>query len=136
MTDAGFQEVTEVRYKLPIGGWSKDKKLKEIGMYNRLCWEQGIEGWCLYLLTRYLHWEYAEVMIYVAQMRKMLRDKTVHAYHDWYVDVSSSYPGYFANNTLALWYMLESHFERPKNDMTTIDEKVQFQRHEFTNSSR
>ena len=85
IAEAGFEDITEHRYKLPIGGWSKDKKLKEIGMYNRLHWEQGIEGWCLYLLTRYLRWEYEEVMVYIAQMRKMLRDKTVHAYHDWYV---------------------------------------------------
>lgn len=82
LIDGGFVDVTEHRYKLPIGGWSKDKKLKELGMYNRLYWEQGIEGWCLFLLTRYLGWRYEEVMVYVAQMRKMLKDKTVHAYHD------------------------------------------------------
>lgn len=82
LIDAGFTDIVEHRYKLPIGGWSKDKRLKEIGMYNRLYWEQGIEGWCIFLLTKYLGWRYEEVMVYVAQMRKMLRDKTVHAYHD------------------------------------------------------
>ena len=56
-----------------------------MGLYNRLHWEQGIEGWCLFLLTRFLGWQHEEVTVYVAQMRKMLRDKTVHAYHDVYV---------------------------------------------------
>lgn len=74
--------MVEHRYKLPISGWSKDRRLKELGMYNRLYWEQGVEGWCLFLLTRYLGWQYEEVMVYVAQMKKMLRDKSVHAYHD------------------------------------------------------
>lgn len=90
--DAGFEGVVEHRYKWPIGGWSKDKRLKEMGLYNRLHWEQGIEGWCLFLLTRFLGWQHEEVTVYVAQMRKMLRDKTVHAYHDVYVALQDSIP--------------------------------------------
>jgi len=78
----GFEDVTEHRYKLPIGGWARDKRLKEIGQYNRLHWEQGIEGWCMYLLTEYLGWSTEEVMVYLAKMRTMLRDKSVHAYQD------------------------------------------------------
>jgi len=80
--DAGFTDVVERRYKWPIGGWSKDKRLKEIGLYNRLHWEQGIEGWCIFLLTNYLHWTKEEVMVYLAKMREMLRDKRVHAYQE------------------------------------------------------
>jgi len=81
--DAGFEEVTEKRYEIPIGGWSSDEKLKEIGQYNRLYWDTGLEGWCTFLLTRYLDWRIEAVTVYVAAMRKMLRDKRVHAYHDW-----------------------------------------------------
>lgn len=80
--EAGFEDVTEHRYKIPIGGWSSDARLKEIGRYNRLYWEHGLEGWCTYLLTRYLHWELEEVTVYIAHMRRMLRDKKVHAYHE------------------------------------------------------
>lgn len=82
LIDAGFEDVHEFRFKLPMAGWSSDRRMKEIGLYNQLHWEQGIEGWCLYLFTRYLGWQYEEVMVYVAQMRKMLRDKKVHAYHE------------------------------------------------------
>lgn len=35
LLDAGFVDVTEQRFKWPIGGWSKNEKLKEIGLYNR-----------------------------------------------------------------------------------------------------
>lgn len=54
MEDAGFEGVVEHRFKLPIGGWSSDPKLKDIGRWNQLHWEEGIEGWCMALLTRIL----------------------------------------------------------------------------------
>lgn len=83
LIDAGFEQVVEHRFKVPMGGWSRDRKLKELGMYNRLYWEQGLEGWCLYLFTHYLGWKYEEIQVFIAEMRKTLRDKTVHAYHEW-----------------------------------------------------
>lgn len=82
LIDAGFEDVVEHRFKWPIGGWSKDPRLKDIGLYNRLNWVQGVEGWCMYLLTKYLGWQHEEVMVYVAQMRQALRDRSIHAYHD------------------------------------------------------
>jgi hypothetical protein len=62
--------------------WPKDPRLKEIGMYNRLQWEEGIEGWCVFLLTNHLHWMKEEVDVYLAHMRKALGDRSVHAYHE------------------------------------------------------
>lgn len=54
MTEAGFEEIKEVRFKWPMGGWPKDKKMKEIGRYNAASWDQGMEGWVLYLFTEHL----------------------------------------------------------------------------------
>ncbi|KAF2195905.1 S-adenosyl-L-methionine-dependent methyltransferase [Zopfia rhizophila CBS 207.26] len=79
---AGFVNVVEHRWKLPIGGWSKNDKLKHIGLFNRLHWEQGIEGWCLYLLTNYRNWSIEEVQVYLAKMRQALKDKKIHAYQE------------------------------------------------------
>jgi hypothetical protein len=52
--DAKFENLTEKAYKLPIGPWPKDPKKKQIGVWNLLHWEEGIEGWSLALLTRVL----------------------------------------------------------------------------------
>ena len=82
MIAAGLENVVERRYKLPVGGWSSDPMLKELGVYYRIYWEEGIELWSMYLLTNYLHWRKEEVEVYLARMRQMLRDKTVHAYVD------------------------------------------------------
>ncbi len=52
ITDAGFKNVVEQRYKMPVGPWSSDPKLKEIGRWHLLECFQGIEGWSVALLTR------------------------------------------------------------------------------------
>lgn len=50
--DAGFINVVEKRYKMPVGPWSSDPKLKEVGRWHLLECYQGIEGWAMALLTR------------------------------------------------------------------------------------
>ena len=77
---AGVEAVVEHRYKIPLGPWSADRRLKELGAYTQLMWDQGIEGWCMFLFTKYLGWQREEVLVFVAQMRRMIRDKRVHAY--------------------------------------------------------
>lgn len=52
--DAGFDSVVEKVYKWPIGPWSDDPHLKQLGLWNLLHWEEGIEGWSMALLTRVL----------------------------------------------------------------------------------
>ncbi|KAJ0419647.1 S-adenosyl-L-methionine-dependent methyltransferase [Aspergillus carlsbadensis] len=83
MIKAGFMDVVERRFKVPIGGWSADPRLKQLGLYNRLQWVEGIEGWCMYLLTTVLGWTREEVEIYLARMRKGLQDSSIHAYQEW-----------------------------------------------------
>jgi hypothetical protein len=51
MERAGFVDVVETRYKWPMNGWSKDPKLKELGMWNQLRLYDGVEGYMLRLLT-------------------------------------------------------------------------------------
>ena len=52
--DAGFEDVTEKRYKWPIGAWARDPKMKEIGRFNGAAWDTGCEGWIMFLFTKYL----------------------------------------------------------------------------------
>ena len=42
MIRAGFQNVTEKVYKIPIGGWPKDEKFKAIGQFNLLNVLEGV----------------------------------------------------------------------------------------------
>jgi SAM-dependent methyltransferase len=54
MERAGFVDITEVRYKWPMNGWSKDPLQREIGRWNQLRLHDGVEGFMLRLLTNAL----------------------------------------------------------------------------------
>lgn len=54
MEQAGFVNVSRHTFKWPIGTWPMDKKMKEIGAYNRLGWDEGINGWAMFLFTNLL----------------------------------------------------------------------------------
>ena len=54
ISDAGFVNSVEKNYKWPIGTWSKGPSTKNIGYWNLLNWEQGMEGWAIKLFTQVL----------------------------------------------------------------------------------
>ncbi|KAI1988284.1 hypothetical protein LOZ53_003774 [Ophidiomyces ophidiicola] len=85
MEDAGFTNVTEVKFKLPVGAWSSDKRMKELGQWNLLhcivhtMIVNAVER--SNLLTRGpTQWSADEVRALLAKMRVGLRDPSVHAY--------------------------------------------------------
>jgi hypothetical protein len=55
ITQAGFVDVVEKKYKVPVGTWSSDPKMKELGQWNMLFCLQGLESWSLYLLSKVLN---------------------------------------------------------------------------------
>jgi SAM-dependent methyltransferase len=79
MKDAGFVNVHYEKRIWPIGGWPKDKKLKMIGLYNKMAWDEGMEGWTMYIFTRFLGWRPEEVLVFCAKAREALNDRRVHA---------------------------------------------------------
>ncbi|KAK7443418.1 UMTA protein [Colletotrichum acutatum] len=76
----GYVDIVEKRYSIPIGAWPKDPKLKEVGECNLLYNDQSLEGFALFLLKEIMGWEYAEIIVFVAEMRKALRDPKLQAY--------------------------------------------------------
>lgn len=50
--NAGFVNVVEKVYKTPLGGWTADPKLRELGEWALLGFDVGLEGYCLAPLTR------------------------------------------------------------------------------------
>jgi hypothetical protein len=52
MLKAGFVDVKEHKFKLPVGPWSSDKKLKELGTWNLFFFLQDVEAMCLFILAR------------------------------------------------------------------------------------
>lgn len=88
---AGFVDVHEHAYKVPLGPWAKDELLKEAGRINYLVWTSGLEGYAMWLLTKFgapEPWTKEEVHVFLASVRKELLDPNIHAYQYVYV----SYP--------------------------------------------
>ncbi|KAI9743478.1 MAG: hypothetical protein M1818_002791 [Claussenomyces sp. TS43310] len=80
LREAGFEDVVLEKFKMPIGPWSKDPYLKQVGMWNMLDWQEGIEGWCVGLLSRVKGWSYTEIQAYLGRVRAGLKDRKIHAW--------------------------------------------------------
>ncbi|KAL2215199.1 S-adenosyl-L-methionine-dependent methyltransferase [Thermoascus aurantiacus ATCC 26904] len=80
MEKAGFVDVREQEYKLPVGRWPKDRRLKEIGMYQHAQQIQAVDAYSFALLSRMLGWKKEEIQVLCAHVRNELRDPSVHLY--------------------------------------------------------
>jgi len=74
MIDAGFVDVHDDVYKVPLGTWPKDPKLKQIGMYQREHMILSVESFTLALLTRVLNWSIEETQVLMAKVKAEFRD--------------------------------------------------------------
>lgn len=80
MEEAGFVDVKEVQYVWPQNPWPKDRKLKELGRWNLMNMLEGLEGYSLALLTRAHGISNEEVQVFLAQVRKDMKDPKIHSY--------------------------------------------------------
>lgn len=98
MEAAGFVDVVQVPMKWPIGPWMEDKHMKELGMWNALRLDTGLEGYVLRLFTVaggvshvekvvlgvwYLigtQWSYTEVQTFLGKFKACMRDPRNHGY--------------------------------------------------------
>lgn len=82
---AGFDDITHKKYKLPIGAWPKDKRLKEMGMYTELYMDLSLDGFALFPIGQILGWTLEEVQALVANMRKAVRDPNNRSNSDMHI---------------------------------------------------
>ncbi|KAL1970966.1 hypothetical protein VTN77DRAFT_2800 [Rasamsonia byssochlamydoides] len=85
MENAGFVDVKETIFKLPIGPWPKDPKLKELGRYQQVQAIQATESYAPALFSRVLGWNSLEIDVLVAKVRNELKDPSVHMYFRVYI---------------------------------------------------
>lgn len=78
--EAGFVDVKLTKFKWPLSTWAKDNHYKLLGEWTEENFMEGIEAWTLAPLTRALEWTREEVLVFLTQVRKELRDRSIHAY--------------------------------------------------------
>jgi hypothetical protein len=80
---AGFVETQEKYIRIPLGPWPKDEVLKEVGQLHYLHWMAAMEGWAMWLLTKFgapTPWKSDEVQVYLSRVRAELKNPRMHAY--------------------------------------------------------
>ncbi|KAI0440296.1 S-adenosyl-L-methionine-dependent methyltransferase [Xylaria telfairii] len=77
---AGFVEVHSRTFKLPATPWPKDQKLQQLGAFCRLAMEQDLDGYAMYLFTNALGWSEQQVTIFLARVRKEMRNMQIQPY--------------------------------------------------------
>ncbi|KAH9906782.1 methyltransferase domain-containing protein [Xylariomycetidae sp. FL2044] len=85
LINAGFVDVREQVYKIPINGWPKNMNWKTLGdLWNANCLE-GLSAVAMALLHRVRGLKRHQIEIHLMNARRALCDKSVHAYQKFYV---------------------------------------------------
>lgn len=82
--EAGFVDVHEEVFKIPINSWPRDPQFKLIGRFWADSLTAGVQGFALALFTRYMGWTKDELEVYLVDVRQSLQDRSVHAYQKLY----------------------------------------------------
>ncbi|PWI64073.1 hypothetical protein PCL_00020 [Purpureocillium lilacinum] len=79
--DAGFVQVEETKYKVPIGSWSRDPTASEIGESGLAFMLESLEGFALFILKEIMGWTYDEIQVFVKEMREAISNPTLRPYY-------------------------------------------------------
>ncbi|KAK3317961.1 S-adenosyl-L-methionine-dependent methyltransferase [Apodospora peruviana] len=82
---AGFTNVEVATFPLPVGGWPRDKRLKECGTLMGVNFVEGVEAFTAALFKDVLGWTQEEVEVLNAGVRSSVRKGDAHAIFDFLV---------------------------------------------------
>jgi hypothetical protein len=85
LREAGYVNVEERIFKVPIGIWAKNKTLKMIGLYLRTVIFEGLQAISLAAFVKGLGWSQQEMEVLLVDVRKDLSDVTKHTYFPFHV---------------------------------------------------
>lgn len=83
---AGFVDIVEKKYAFPVGGWPRETRLKEVGECYLEFMDSSMEGFSTFLLKEIMGWEYAEILVFMAEVRKAMKDPKLQPYVDLFVN--------------------------------------------------
>lgn len=80
--EAGFINTKQEAFKLPVGSWPLDPRLKECGALMGANFTEGVEAFTAALFTDVLGWSPSEVMVLNAGVRRAVKNPAVHPIFD------------------------------------------------------
>lgn len=81
MSEAGFINITKLEFKLPLGPWPKDKRLRQAGVFGMANLLEGMHGLSLKLFTGVLGYTLEELEVLLMECKTELKKKSSHAYY-------------------------------------------------------
>ena len=86
MKDAGFTDVQDEVYKLPMGPWPRSKRLRTIGKLEQIMiLEGGFEAYMLRGYTQVLGGNADDLQIILALAKREVRDPSIHTYVQFHI---------------------------------------------------
>jgi hypothetical protein len=79
MRTAGFEDVIEKVFDLSLGDWMEDRRMKEVGLFQRFQMVEGLHGISFGLLTRVAGWSADRVEAFLVGVRREMKDRSVHS---------------------------------------------------------
>ena len=80
MEERGFNNVHIRTFRLPIGPWPKDKRLRQSGLFFLVSLLDDITGLSLRTFTQGLGWSVAQLEVLLMEVRKEWKDNRIHSY--------------------------------------------------------
>jgi hypothetical protein len=80
MEAVGFVDVTETTFAWPTNTWPRGRHHKTLGVWAGQDLKDGLEGFSMAALTRAHGWTADQVSALIADVRKDLDDRNIHAY--------------------------------------------------------
>jgi len=77
---AGFQDTHEVVFKIPVGPWASDKRLKMVGMFELWSLDENFEAYLMRGYTQALKRPADELRALLAKARQEINDPYHHTY--------------------------------------------------------
>jgi hypothetical protein len=81
---AGYEEVNETVFDLPIGGWMPERRMREVGLFQQFQMTEGLHGIAFGLLTRVGGWDPIKVEAFLAGVRSEMKDPNVRCLYKLY----------------------------------------------------
>ena len=91
---AGFVDVRDDVFKLPVNSWPRDPQFKMLGRFQEMNMLDGLQAFTLKFFQKGLHWTADEIEVYLVKVRQAISDRSVHAYHKLCVSFRSPLPAW------------------------------------------
>ncbi|KAI8275603.1 hypothetical protein K4K60_008541 [Colletotrichum sp. SAR11_57] len=85
LEQAGYVDLVHHRWKIPIGGWCADPKLKQLGWTILDFLSDSLEGFGLYLLKEVAGFSYEKCQVMFSEYRAAMRDPRLQSFYYMHV---------------------------------------------------